>query len=59
MVEASYGIAAQQAILRQNVTLSVIKQSFDQEKAVANIIEQSAQTVEALNSRGRNVNFTV
>ena len=58
MVELSYGMAAQQAIFRQNMTISVIKQSFQQEKAVANLIDQSVRTVEALNGRGSNVNFT-
>lgn len=58
MVGDSYTSVAQQAILRQNITLSVIKKNADQERAVANVIEQSANTVQALNNRGTRVNFT-
>lgn len=58
MVGESYTSIAQQAILRQNVTLSVIKKNADQDKAVANMLEQSANTVQALNNRGTRVNFT-
>ena len=42
--------AAEQAILRQNVALSVIKQSADQEKQLVKILEQSLTTVQNINS---------
>lgn len=58
MVELSYELAARQALVKQSVALSGIKRSTDQEKAVANILDQSVRTVDALNNRGRNVNFT-
>lgn len=58
MVGLDYATAAQQAILRQNITMSVIKKGAEQDRAVANILEQSANTVQAQNNRGTRVNFT-
>lgn len=47
-------IAAEQAILQQNVALSVLKQSAQADKAIANILEQ---TVQASKTLGTNVNI--
>jgi len=58
MTEISAGIAAQQAMLRQNVALSVIKQNANQEKQIANILQQAVEAVPAGSSRGTNVNIT-
>lgn len=53
------GIAAQQAITKQNVALNVIKQSADADKAVAGILQQSADNIAAQTGRGTNVNIRV
>lgn len=50
-------IAAQQAVLMQNVGLSVMKQAANIEKAVANMIDQAVQSVPA-GSRGGIVNIS-
>lgn len=50
------GIAAQQAILQQNIALSVIKQSADADKAIANILAEAVQSVPS-GSLGGNVNL--
>lgn len=50
--------AAEQAILRQNVALSMIKASSDADKKLIGILEDSARQVAASN-RGNNVNFSV
>lgn len=52
------GIAAQTALLQQNVALSVIKQNAQADQAIAAILQESADTVAAA-SRGRNVNIRV
>lgn len=51
-------IAAEQSILRQNVALSVIKQSADAQKQLVAILEKSLTTVQDVNSRGSRINFT-
>ena len=53
---AASGIAAQQAQTRQNVALSVIKQSADQAQAIANILEDASRSAPVNSSRGTNVN---
>ena len=50
--------AAEQAILRQNVALSMIKASSDADKKLIGILEDSARQGAASN-RGNNVNFSV
>lgn len=45
-------IAAEMALGRQNVALSVIKQNAEQAQQVAKILEESATTVAALSGRG-------
>jgi hypothetical protein len=52
------GIAAQTALLQQNVALSVIKQNAQADQAIAAILQESADTVAAA-SRGHNVNIRV
>ena len=51
------GIAAEQAILKQNVALSVIKQSAEQAQAIAQIIDQSARSAPVSGTRGTNINI--
>ncbi len=51
------GIAAEQALLRQAVALSVLKQSAQADKAIANILEQAVQSVPA-SGRGGIVNIS-
>jgi len=51
------GIAAEQAILRQNVALSVIKASAEQAQALAEIVDQSARSAPISGSRGTNLNI--
>jgi hypothetical protein len=50
--------AAEQALNRQSLALSVIKQSADQAKAIAQILEQSISNAPVSGSRGTNVNFS-
>jgi hypothetical protein len=50
--------AAEQALTRQNVALSVIKQSADQAQAVAEILQQSVANAPVAGARGANVNFS-
>ena len=51
-------IAAEQGILRQNIALSVIKQSADQSKAIASILDQAVRSAPVSGSRGTNVSFS-
>jgi hypothetical protein len=48
--------AAEQAILRQNVALSLIKSAADADKQLVGILEDSARQIAASN-RGNNVNI--
>lgn len=50
--------AAEQSLNRQNIALSVIKQSAEQAQAVAQILEQSVRSTPVSGSRGANVNFS-
>jgi hypothetical protein len=52
------GIAAQMAMTRQNIALSVIKSSANQDQAIASILEQAVQSAPVGGSRGTNVNFS-
>lgn len=49
--------AAEQAVLRQNVALSVIKSSADADKKLIGILEDSARQITSSN-RGNNVNIS-
>lgn len=56
-MEISSGLAAQQALFRQEVTLNVMKQAAQQEQAVVSLIDQAVQNV-AASSRGGVVNIS-
>ncbi|HEY8191426.1 MAG TPA: hypothetical protein VIG74_03295 [Alphaproteobacteria bacterium] len=56
-MELPADIAAQAAMARQNVALSVIKQNAKAEQAIASILEQAAQNVPVSQSRGTNLNL--
>ncbi len=47
------------AMLRQNMTLSVIKQNAEQGKAIAQILDNSVKSAPINGSRGTSVNFSV
>lgn len=49
-------IAAQMAMARQNVALSVIKRNAQAEQQIAAILEQAVQSVPASPVRGANFN---
>ncbi len=49
--------AVESALLKQAVALSVIKQSAQAEKGLANILEQAAQNVPASATRGTALNI--
>ncbi len=49
-------IAAEAALTRQNIALSVIKSSAEAEKAIVNILDQSLSVGPA--ARGANINFS-
>ncbi len=49
------GIAAEQGMLRQNIALSVIKQNAEADRAIADILEQSARNVPLSASHGTNI----
>ncbi|MCC6598420.1 MAG: hypothetical protein IT559_06490 [Alphaproteobacteria bacterium] len=57
-MELPAAIAAEQGLLRQNVALSVIKQSADQEQAIAQILEQAVRSAPVSSARGTNVDLT-
>ncbi len=50
-------IAAETALARQNVALSVVKSNAEQSEQLANIIEQTVQSAPVTGSRGANVNI--
>ena len=52
-------IAAEAALTRQNVALSVIKQSANQDKAIAKILDDATRTTPAHGTRGTHVNLLV
>jgi hypothetical protein len=49
-------IAADQALVKQNVALSTIKSSAEADQAIAGILEQSARSAPVSSIRGTNVN---
>lgn len=51
-------IAANAAIDRQNVALSMIKHNAEQGQAVAQILEDSARSAPISQSRGSNINLS-
>jgi hypothetical protein len=50
------GIAAESALLRQNLVLSVIKASADADQQIAKILEQSIRSAPLSSARGTNFN---
>lgn len=57
MTIAPAAIAAQTAVLKQNVALSLIKQSNDQAQALVGILDEAARSIPT-GSRGNSVNIT-
>jgi hypothetical protein len=57
MTSIPSSIAAETALLKQNVTLSVVKQSAEQGQAIADLVEESAQSAPINETRGTNVDF--
>lgn len=51
-------IAAEQALTRQNVALSVIKSANDQQQALVQILDEAARSAPVSGTRGSNVNLT-
>ena len=58
-MEIPADIAAQMAIARQNVALSVIKRSAQADQQIASILEQAVQNVPASSVRGSNLSRSV
>lgn len=58
MTSVPAGIAAEAAILRQNVALSVIKASADADQAIANILDEASRSAPVSGSRGANLNIS-
>lgn len=58
MVSAPAAIAAEQALTRQNVALSVVKASAEADAAIANILDQAARSAPVSSSLGSNVNIS-
>lgn len=56
MTAVPAGIATEQAMLRQNVALSVIKQSADQAQALVQILDDAARSSPVSSTRGTNIN---
>lgn len=52
-------IAAEAALTRQAIALSVVKQAADIEKALVSILEQALESVPSSAVRGTNVNISV
>lgn len=52
-------IAAEAALTRQNVALSVIKRNAEQSQQIAEVIEQAVQSAPASSARGTNLNILV
>lgn len=58
-MELPASIAADAALARQNVALSAIKQSAEQGKAVAKILEDATRSAPASGTHGTHVNLSV
>lgn len=59
MTQIPATIAAEAALTRQAVALSVIKQNAEAAQGLANILEQSVQNVPVSSSRGANINTQI
>ncbi len=51
-------IAAEQGLLRQNVALSVIKQTAEAQEVLVKILDDAARNAPISQARGTNVNLT-
>ncbi len=51
-------VAMEQGLLRQNVAMSVIKQSAEQQQAIVKMLDQSMRSAPVSSSRGSNVDLT-
>ena len=58
-MELPASIAADAALARQNVTLSVIKSNAKQGEAIAKILEDATRSAPTNGTRGTNVNISV
>lgn len=52
-------IAAEAALTRQNIALSVIKSSSEQQQALAKVLDNAARTASPSKTHGTNVNKNV
>ena len=52
------GIAAEAALTRQNIALSVVKAAADADQAIAQILDESLRSAPISGSRGSNLNIT-
>lgn len=59
MTSVPAGIAAESALLRQNVTLSVIKQSAEQQEQLVSILDEASRSAPVNGTRGSNVNIQI
>ena len=48
------GLAAESALLRQNIALSVVKASTDADQQIAKILEESVRSAPLSSARGTN-----
>lgn len=59
MTDIPSTVAMTQALGRQAVSLSVMKQSTEMEQEFANILENAADSAPISNTHGTNIDFTV
>lgn len=59
MSEIPATIAAEAALTRQAVALSVVKQNAEAAQGLANILEQAVQNVPVSSTKGANINTQV
>lgn len=52
------GYAAELALNRQNIALSVVKAAADADKAIANILDQAVRSAPVSGARGTSLNIT-
>lgn len=55
MTSIPAGIVAEQAITRQNIALSVIKQANEQQQALVRIIDDASRSAPVSGTRGSNI----
>lgn len=57
-MELPVTVAMEQGLLRQNVAMSVIKQSAEQQQAIVKMLDQTLRSAPVSPSRGSNVDLT-